>query len=141
MKLNKTIVGLGIFGTIAGLVLFFLPTILGGIESRTLAVVCLAAGLVLFTFSLGFLDRYVSKRKRPELLRQQKIEAKDERNTIIRDKAGAKTLIYLWWMIMISVGVFSWFDIQLDYLQLIWWIMLVSIAIYFVHIYYYKRRL
>jgi len=95
MKLNKNIIVLCILGTIAGLALFILGFILRGVESRILGFVCVYAGLGLFGLSLGFLEMCISKRKRPELLRKQKIEAKDERNTIIRDKAGAKTLSYL----------------------------------------------
>lgn len=141
MKLNKNIIVLYVLGIIAGLALFVTPAILRGVESRILGFVCVYAGMGLFGLSLGFLEMYISKRKRPELLRKQKIEAKDERNTIIRDKAGARTLCYLWFMIAISVLVFSWFDVELDYVQLIWWIMLISVILYFAHIYYYKKRL
>ena len=141
MKLNRYIIGLYVIGIIAGLALFVMPAILGGIISRIPGLICVAAGLGLFTFSLGFLEKYISKRKRPELLRKQKIEAKDERNTIIRDKAGAKTLSYLLFMILISSAVFSWFDLELDYVQLIWWVMMITIIVYFVHIDYYKKRL
>ena len=95
MKLNKNIIVLYVLGIIAGLGLFIVPAILEGVESRILGFVCVYAGMGLFGLSLGFLEMYISKRKRPELLRKQKIEAKDERNTIIRDKAGAKTLVYL----------------------------------------------
>ena len=94
-----------------------------------------------FVLSLAFLEMYISKRKRPELLRRQKIEAKDERNTIIRDKAGAKTLSYLLFMILISTVVFSLVDLELEYLQLIWWILLITVALYFTHMYYYNKRL
>ncbi len=141
MKLNKNIIGLYVLGIIAGLALFVMPAILGGVESRILGFVFVYGGMGLFMFSLAFLEMYISKRKRPELLRKQKIEAKDERNTIIKDKAGAKTLGYLLFMILISATVFSWFDVELDYVQQIWWIMLISVILYFAHIYYYKKRL
>ncbi len=141
MKLNKYIIVLYSLGIIAGLALFLTPAILGGVESRILGLICVYAGMVLFGLSLGLLEIYISKRRRPELLRKQQIEAKDERNTIIRDKAGAKTLFYLWFMILISVLLFSSFNVELDYMQLIWGIMLVSCILYFVHIFYYKKRL
>ncbi len=141
MMLNKTIIVLYALGIIAGLALFVTPVILGGVESRLLGFVCVYGGMGLFALSLAFLEMYISRHKRPELLRKQRIEAKDERNTIIRDKAGAKTLSYLLFMILISSAVFSWFDIELDYVQLIWYIMLISVIIYFTHIYYYKKRL
>jgi len=144
MKLNKKIVVLYVLGSIAGLALVFTPVILGGVESRILGYVYVWAGFGLFMFSLVFLEMYISKRKRPALLRRQKIEAKDERIIIAKDKAGARTLHYLWSMIfisLISATVFSWFDVELDYVQLIWWIMLISVILYFAHIYYYKKRL
>ena len=141
MKLNKYIIALYVLGIIAGLALFVTPAILGGVESKILGFVFVYGGMGLFVFSLAFLEMYISKIKRPDLLRKQKIEAKDERNIIIRDKAGAKTLSYLLFMIMISLVVFWWFDLELDYEQLIWWILLISIVIYFAHLYYYKKRL
>jgi len=68
MKLNKWVIALCVLGVTAGLALFFLPTILGGLESGILAVVCLSAGLLLFIFSLVVFDWYITKRKRPDLL-------------------------------------------------------------------------
>jgi hypothetical protein len=106
MKLNKSIILLYVLGIVAGLALFVTPAILGGVESRILGFIFIYGGMGLFVLSLALLEMYVSKRKRPELLRRQKIEAKDERNTIIRDKAGAKTLSYLLFIIMISGVVF-----------------------------------
>ncbi len=141
MKFNKKIVVLYVLGIIAGLALVFTPVILGGVESKILGYVYVWAGFGLFMFSLVFLEMYISKRKRPALLRRQKIEAKDERIIIAKDKAGARTLYYLWFMIIISAIVFSLFDVELDYVQLIWWIMLISVILYFAHIYYYKKRL
>ena len=141
MKLNKNIIVLYVLGIIAGLALFVTPAILGGVESRILGFIFVYGGMGLFALSLAFLEMYVSKRKRPELLRRQKIEAKDERNTIIRDKAGAKTLSYLLFIIMISGVVFWWFDVELDYEQLILGILLISFIVYFAHLYYYKKRL
>jgi len=141
VKLNTKIIILYVLGIIAGLALFFTSFILRGLEFRILGLVGVVVGIGLLGLSLGLLERYVSKRKRPELLRNQKIEAKDERNTIIRDKAGAKTLSYLWFMILVSALVFSWFDVELDYVQLLLWIMMISTVIYFIHIDYYKKRL
>ena len=140
MKFNKKIVALYVLGIIAGLALVFTPVILGGVESKILGYVYVWAGFGLFIFSLAFLEMYISKRKRPALLRRQKIEAKDERNTIIKDKAGARTLYYLW-LILISVTVFSLFDVELDYVLLMQWIMMISVILYFAHIYYYKKQL
>jgi hypothetical protein len=141
VKLNTKIIILYVLGIIAGLALFFTSFILRGLEFRILGLVGVVVGIGLLGLSLGLLERYVSKRKRPELLRNQKIEAKDERNTIIKDKAGAKTLSYLWFMILVSALVFSWFDVELDYVQLLLWIMMISTVIYFIHIDYYKKRL
>ncbi len=141
MKLNKKIVALYVSGIIAGVVLVFTPVMLGGVESKILGIVFISAGSGLFLFSLLFLEMYVSKRKRPELLRRQKIEAKDERIIIAKDKAGAKTLSYLWFMIIISWVVFSFFDVELDYALLMQSYIGISVILYFAHLYYYKKRL
>ena len=118
-----------------------MPVILGGVESKLLGFVYVFGGLWLFGFSLAFLEMYISKRKRPELIRKQRIEARDERNTLVRDKAGAKTLNYLLFMILISTVVYMWFDIPVEYVNLVWWILLTSCVLYFAHLYYYKQRL
>jgi hypothetical protein len=144
MKLNKNIIVLYVLGIIAGLALFVTPVILGGVESKILGWVCVYVGFGIFLFSLASLETYISKRKRPEVFRKAEIEAKDERNIIAKDKAGLRTLYYLWLMIFISVTsvkALSWFDVELDYVQLIWWIMVISVALYFAHLYYYKKRL
>ncbi|MFC1949583.1 hypothetical protein ACFLW0_05370 [Chloroflexota bacterium] len=141
MKLNKNIIALYVLGIIAGLALFVTPAILGGAVSRIPGVVCAWSGLGLFMFSLGLLETYISKRKRPELFRKQKIEEKDERNTIIRDKAGARTLSYLLFMLLLSGLVYLWVDVEVDYSRLVLWIIMISGVVYFAHIYYYKKRL
>lgn len=140
MKLNKGIIVLYVLGIIAGLGSFFISAVLEP-ESKILGFAGIYGGILLFGASLAFLEMYISKHKRAELLRKQRIEAKDERNTIIRDKAGAKTLSYLLFMLLISSAVFSWFDIEVSYVHLIWYIMLITTVLYFVHIDYYKRRL
>jgi len=140
MKFNKKIVVLYVLGIIAGVALVFTPVILGGVESKILGYVYVWAGFGFFMFSLVFLEMYISKRKRPALLRRQKIEAKDERIIIAKDKAGARTLGYLWFMIIISTVLLR-LDVELDYVQLIWGIMLISVILYFAHLYYYKKRL
>jgi hypothetical protein len=141
MKLNKFIVVVGVSGIIAGLVLYIIPFQLRGVESRILDFVRVAVGSTIVFLSLVVLDRHITKRKRPDLLRKQQIEAKDERNNFIKYKAGAKTFTYLLSMIAISAGVISWFDLDLDYVQLNMWIMVISFIIYYIHIYYYKRRI
>lgn len=141
MKLNKYIILLYITGIIAGLALFFTPLILRDIESEILGFACFFTGLGLSFLSLILLDRYISKRRRPQVLRRQEIELKDERNSIIRDKAGAKALGYLWFMILISLCIYTWFDVEYDYVRLIFWILLINCIIYFAHSYYYKKHL
>lgn len=141
MKINKIVIALYVLGIIAGLVLLFMPVMLGGIESGILGFACVYGGMGIFIMCLALLETYISKRRRSGLLHMQQIEAKDERNIMIRDKAGAKTLSYLLFMLLISMVVFSWFDIGLDYVQFIWYILLMSCVLYFVHLYYYKQRL
>ncbi len=141
MKFNKKIVVLYVLGIVAGVALVFTPVILGGVESKILGYVYVWAGFGLFMFSLAFLEMYISKRKRPDLLRRLKIEAKDERIIIAKDKAGTRTLYYLWSMIMISWVVFSWFDVELDYALLMRSYLGISVILYFAHLYYYKKRL
>jgi Ca2+/Na+ antiporter len=140
MKLNKWLIVLGVSGVIAGLALYVLPFQWEGVDSRIMDFVRVLAGSIIVFISLVVLDRHITKRKRPDLLRKQRIEAGDERNTIIKDKAGAKTFTYLLAMILILNIVYLYFDVALDHVQLNMWVILASIVIYYVHIYYYKRQ-
>ncbi|MBN2240495.1 MAG: DUF2178 domain-containing protein [Dehalococcoidales bacterium] len=141
MKHNRAVIVLSIAGIIAGAILYLLPVIQGNSDSGVPGFLCFFAGTGIFLLSLASLERIISGRKRPGLLRRQRIEQKDERNTLIRDKAGARTLTILMFMIMISVIVYYWFDIGMDYMQLIWWILIANCVFYFGWTWYYKQRL
>ncbi len=133
---------LSALGLIAGLALFAMPAMLGGVESTTAGYAYLIAGLGLAGVSLALLERYISRLKRPDLVRRQEIEARDERNTIIRDKAAARTLGYLVFVMLTSAGVSVWLDVEFDFEQWLLWIAVpIILVLYYAHIYYYKKRL
>ncbi len=133
---------LSALGLIVGLALFAMPAMLGGVESTTAGYAYLIAGLGLAGVSLVLLVKYIEKVKRPDLLRKLAIEDKDERNTIIRDKAGARTLGYLMFVMLTSAGVSVWLDVEFDFEQWLLWIAVpIILVLYYAHIYYYKKRL
>lgn len=140
MNIDKKLVAMYVISMVAGSALAFIPSILG-IESKILSFSCVFGGLGIFTLSLVLLERHISERKRSDLLRRQQIEAKDERNTIIRDKAGAKTLAYILWVMLVSNMVVLWFNVEFDFGQWIIWTIWIGAVVYFSHIYYYNKRI
>ncbi len=133
---------LSALGLIVGLALFAMPAMLGGVESKVVGYAYVIAGLGLAGVSLVLLVKYIEKVKRPDLLRKQEIEARDERNTIIRDKAAARTLNYLLVIMFVSAGASSWFDVEFDFWQWLAWIAVpIVFIVYYAHIYYYRKRL
>lgn len=139
MKLNKDVIVM-IVAMLAAITIlpfpFYILEELLDIESEVfLFVYYIVAGLL-----LGLLVRYVLKRKYPDVLHRQKIESKDERNIVIRDRTGYKTLLYFSTALIISYFVYQIFDIEYDYSHLIPLILVSGWLMYAVLYYYYQKR-
>ncbi len=67
---------------------------------KTVAGTLIGIGGGLFSVSVSSLVTQHVERKHPELERQKKIEYKDERNTMIRNRAKAKAGDITQWLIM-----------------------------------------
>ena len=71
-----------------------------GEATKTIAGTLIGIGGGLFGMSVSILVTQHVERKHPELEKQKKIEYKDERNTMIRNRAKAKAGDITQWLIM-----------------------------------------
>ena len=132
-----TIIIIGAALIIAGALL----NIFKGEELKSLSGVCIGLGAVLVSLFSGKLYVYRIGLKHPEIQRKKDIEVNDERNTIIRDKAGAKANNIFVWLIFAAVMVFILFDVEL-YISLVLAVLIViNSVLSSVYYYYYNKRL
>ncbi len=117
-----------VIAMIAGLAMIALSTLYKSESQKLISALLIGVGAGLFGMSTANLIMKRYQKKNPSLVRQSEIEYKDERNTIIRDKARAVAgNIIRWffiavafvcmiidaplWTTLSAVGVFLLFDV------------------------------
>ncbi|MCL6459927.1 MAG: hypothetical protein K6T85_18180 [Gorillibacterium sp.] len=85
---------------ILGIILIGVSFLLDGEALKPLAGVCIGVGAGLIGMSFSNLIMKHLEQKRPQIARQNEIEFKDERNTLIRYRAKAKAADIVQWFIM-----------------------------------------
>ena len=129
---------LGILGLVLAAVAKFLPAQVWN-KAQIGAVIGVGAGL----FSFGLVKWWVERwnEKNPELVKQNEIERKDERNQLIRSKAQALSGEILHWLLMGG----AWAAIILDAPL---WVTLAFVGVFLLKtvldlafIAYYQRRM
>lgn len=129
---------LGILGLVLAAVAKFLPAQVWN-KAQIGAVIGVGAGL----FSFGLVKWWVERwnEKNPEIVKQNEIERKDERNQLIRSKAQALSGEILHWLLMGG----AWAAIILDAPL---WVTLAFVGVFllktvldFAFIAYYQRRM
>ncbi len=73
---------------------------LRGEELKSISGICIGIGAGLLGMSIANLLMKRMEENNPEMMKQSEIEFKDERNTLIRYKAKAKTADIIQWCIM-----------------------------------------
>lgn len=97
--------------SIAGLLALAAALLLkDGRISDTLSGLLSGVGAGAFAFGLSNWRMCRREEKTPELMRQKAIEAKDERNIVIRNKAGALSGEVLQWLVLAG----AWIAIAMD---------------------------
>lgn len=137
MKKKKPLLILGI---IAGSLLNFTAIMLwagrGG-SGRNITGVILIVGSFLFSTCINRLYRLSYEKEFSELVREEKIEYQDERNSLIRDRAKAKSADIIQWGILFAAGlVFVISDCP-------WWLVVVLLGIYLLQsgiVWYYMEK-
>lgn len=129
---------LGILGLVLAAVAKFLPAQVWN-KTQIGAVIGVGAGL----FSFGLVKWWVERwnEKNPEIVKQNEIERKDERNQLIRSKAQALSGEVLHWLLMGG----AWAAILLDAPL---WVTLAFVGVFLLKtvldlafIAYYQRRM
>ena len=129
---------LGILGLVLAAVAKFLPAQVWN-KTQIGAVIGVGAGL----FSFGLVKWWVERwnEKNPEIVKQNEIERKDERNQLIRSKAQALSGEILHWLLMGG----AWAAILLDAPL---WVTLAFVGVFLLKtvldlafIAYYQRRM
>ncbi len=129
---------LGILGLVLAAVAKFLPAQVWN-KAQIGAVIGVGAGL----FSFGLVKWWVERwnEKNPEIVKQNEIERKDERNQLIRSKAQALSGEILHWLLMGG----AWAAILLDAPL---WVTLAFVGVFLLKtvldlafIAYYQRRM
>ena len=129
---------LGILGLVLAAVAKFLPAQVWN-KTQIGAVIGVGAGL----FSFGLVKWWVARwnEKNPEIVKQNEIERKDERNQLIRGKAQALSGEILHWLLMGG----AWAAILLDAPL---WVTLAFVGVFLLKtvldlafIAYYQRRM
>lgn len=83
-----------------GIALFCSSFLLIGEELKTISGVLIGIGAGLFGMSIANLWMKGFEEKNPEIMKDNEIEFKDERNTMIRNRAKAKAGDIIQWFIM-----------------------------------------
>ncbi len=96
---EKQIKLLCILGIIAGVIFQFIGITLGPGELRMVSGVCIAFA-ALAPLCINKLYCMSREKEFPEVVRQEEIELRDERNTQIRNRAKAKTSDFIRWIII-----------------------------------------
>lgn len=97
--------GLMIAGWIAGVALAFIGMVSGIRNLRGYGGVCIIAGSILQSGCLNRLQRISYEKEFPELAREQEIERRDERNTLIHSRAKAKSADFLHWTLLAAAAL------------------------------------
>lgn len=94
---TKAYLALSVLGLLLAALVTFWPA-----DSLTRAQTGLAVGIGTWMFGFGIAKFLVGywEEKRPEALRANEIEAKDERNRMIRERAGAVSGSVLQWAVL-----------------------------------------
>jgi uncharacterized membrane protein len=131
---NYILVGISA-GVIAGC--YFVTNLYG----RDIRVIILLA-IALLTFGLStnnILKLFVIKES-IEVKKQQKIEMNDERNTLIREKAGFKTNEYMLYLSTIIIFVLIFMDVEFWIICLVGFLTLVQGFLSIILYDYYSNR-
>ena len=129
---------LGILGLVLAAVAKFLPAQVWN-KAQIGAVIGVGAGLFSFGLAKWWVERW--NEKNPEIVKQNEIERKDERNQLIRSKAQALSGEVLHWLLMGG----AWAAIILDAPL---WVTLAFVGVFLLKtvldlafIAYYQRRM
>lgn len=140
MNTNRNRVILYFAGVILGVCLVVVGIVLNDKTSKEITGLCFGVGAGLFGMFLSKLINLRIESKNPEAVRSKNIEVNDERNSAIRDRAGARTNRFLSYSLPVVALSFSLMDVELIATLFVCGLILVQAFVsIFYHGYYSKR--
>ena len=112
-----------IVGIIIALILEFIGISFGADDFRRLGGICIGLGAAAFSLCINRLYRLSYEKEFPDLVHQESIEYRDERNTLIRDRARSKSAVLIQWVVFSLACLIFFADGPL-------WITLTLIAVF-----------
>lgn len=106
---------------VIGIVLLFSSSLFKGEELKSISGVLIGIGAGLFGMSIANLWMKGFEEKNPDIMKENEIEFKDERNTMIRYRAKAKAGDIIQWFIMAIAYVLITIDAPL-------WVILITVG-------------
>lgn len=97
-----------------------------GDDMKQISGLLIGSGAAAFGMSIAQIYNLTYEKNHPELVRQNEIEIKDERNTMIRYRAKAKAGNIIHWMIIGIAYIMILFDLPL-------WAVLVTIGVFLLY--------
>ena len=142
MKSNRRKLFLLIAGSIIGVALIVTGVwLLKGEEMKSLSGICIGLGAAALANVAGYLINCNKSIKHPEMFRKKRIKTNDERNTIIRDKATAKSHNILLWLMFAAILVFIFFNAELYITLSLAGLIVVQFITYLAYFNYFSKRM
>jgi len=111
---------------VIGISLIATSILFRGEELKTIYGVILGIGVGLFGISAGKLVMKYLEAKNPKMGKQNEIEFKDERNTVIRNRAKSK-----------AADITQWFILGIGYITIIisapLWVTIVTVSVFLLY--------
>ena len=142
MKNKKYI--LYLLSTLLGALLFYIGEfVLVTVKMKSLSGLCIGLGAAVFCLGIGnFISSLVlSKTTDEETLRRKRIEVNDERNTIIREKVGAKINLYVNYALSIILLAFGFLQVPLIAILMLASVFLLELVLAIVLTDHYSKRI
>lgn len=138
---NKSQLLYGIGVVLGALLIVYALVFLRGEEVKHLGGICIGVGAGMFGGCLSMFLNNIYEYKHPEVKHQKDIEMKDERNTLIRAKAGARVNSIMLYLLSIVAFVFIFLDLPLTIILVMWGLILTQGILLVTFYNYYSKRL
>jgi len=142
MKNKKNI--LYLLSTVVGAFLFYMGQfILVAEKMKSLSGLCIGLGAAVFCLGIGNLISalILSKINNEDTLRRKRIEVNDERNTIIREKVGAKINLYVNYALSIILLAFGFLQVPLIAILMLASVFLLELVLAIVLTDHYSKQI
>ncbi|WP_434655277.1 hypothetical protein [Thermoanaerobacterium thermosaccharolyticum] len=127
---------------LVGMAIFLMGVILlKNNAERYISGLCMGIGAGLFIIFVRKVEAYVVEKKYPDIRRHIEIEINDERNTVIRDKAGAKTNQIMSYLLLILTITFDFMNVSLYIVFSMVALIVIQVVLFIIFSNQYNKKL